>query len=268
MSIEFCSLASGSSGNAQFIGCGDTNLLLDAGLSGKYIQSALVNVDIDIRKIRGILITHEHSDHIKGVGILHRKYGMEIYTTKKTWEAMETKLGKINEEKVVFFEPNVAFQIGSIMVEPFSISHDAVDPVAFSFKSHNSKLSMATDLGIWDESILNEIKDSDLLILESNHDIDMLKMGSYPYYLKRRILSEVGHLSNESAGELITRVVKDGRVKNILLAHLSKENNHPELAYETVKEIVEKDGIRVGVDINIDLTYRDRVGKIYKIKPD
>ena len=267
MSIEFCSLASGSSGNAQYIASQETSLLLDAGLSGKYIESALKNVDIDIRKIKGILVTHEHSDHIKGVGILHRRYGMEIYTSNKTWDAMLPKIGKVDLEKVHFFNPGEAFDVGDIQVDPFSISHDAIDPVAFSFRTHNAKLSMATDLGIWDDEILNEIKDSDLLVLESNHDVEMLKMGSYPYYLKRRILSEVGHLSNDSAGELITRVVKEGNVKNVLLAHLSKENNLPELAYETVRSIVEENGIQVGTDINIDLTYRDRVGKIYKIKP-
>lgn len=267
MSIEFCSLASGSSGNAQYIASHDTHVLLDAGLSGKYIENALKNVDIDIRKIGGILVTHEHSDHIKGVGILHRRYGMAIYTTSKTWEAMHGKLGKVDVSKVHFFEPGVSFEIGDITVDPFAISHDAVDPVAFSFRSHNAKLSMATDLGIWDDAILNEIKDSDLLVLESNHDVEMLRMGSYPYYLKRRILSEVGHLSNDSAGELVTRVVKEGRVKSVLLAHLSKENNIPELAYETVRQIVEANEINVGTDINIDLTYRDRVGKIYKIKP-
>lgn len=265
MSLDFCSLASGSSGNSQYISSNDTHILLDAGLSGKYIESALKNVDIDIRKIKGILVTHEHSDHIKGVGILHRRYGMEIYTTENTWSAMEGKLGKVNEEKVTIFEPSKSFEIGDIRVEPFNISHDAIEPVAFSFCTHNAKLSIATDLGIWDESILNAIKDSDLLVLESNHDVEMLKMGSYPYYLKRRILSEFGHLSNDSAGELITRVVQEGRVNNVLLAHLSKENNLPELAYETVRSVVENKGIKVGTDINIDLTYRDRVGKIYKI---
>jgi len=177
MSLDFCSLASGSSGNSQYIATKDTHLLLDAGLSGKYIETALKNVDIDIRKIQGILVTHEHSDHIKGVGVLHRRYGMEIYTTENTWEAMRTKLGKIDEDKVKLFEPTKVFEIGDIQVDPFSISHDAVDPVAFSFCTHNAKLSIATDLGVWDESILNAIKDSDLLVLESNHDVEMLKMA-------------------------------------------------------------------------------------------
>ncbi len=265
MALEYCSLASGSSGNSQYIATNDTCILLDAGLSGKYIKTALENVDRDIDRVEGVLITHEHSDHIKGVGVLHRRYGINIYATELTWDAMKTKIGKIDEDKVILFDPDLPFQVGDINVKPIRISHDAVDPVAFSFESKEAKLSIATDLGIYDEALIDHIKDSSLLVIESNHDVEMLKMGKYPYYLKRRVLSEHGHLSNDLAGEIAARVVQEGRVNNILLAHLSKENNFPELAYETVNEVLKESGIEVGKDINLDMTYRDRVGKIYKV---
>lgn len=266
MSLKFCSLASGSSGNCQYVATNETGLLVDAGLSGKYIKGALENIDVDINTITGLLVTHEHSDHIKGIGVLMRRYNVPLYITKETWSAMSTKIGKVDEEKVIFINKNEEVNIGDIIVKPYEVSHDAVDPVGYTFKYDDSKVSIVTDLGYMTDDIMNEIKDSDLLLIESNHDEEMLKMGSYPYYLKRRILSEHGHLSNNTAGEIVVNAVKNGRVKNVLLGHLSKENNFPELAFETVKNIVESSSIEVGVDINIDMTYRDRVSRFYNIK--
>lgn len=266
MSLKFCSLASGSSGNSQYIATDSTGILVDAGLSGKYIKGALENIDVDISTITGLLVTHEHSDHIKGIGVLMRRYSVPLYITEKTWEAMKTKIGEVSPDKVIFIDKGTEFEIGDITVKSYEVTHDAIDPVGYTFRYKDMKVSIATDLGHITEEIINEIKDSDLLLLESNHDIEMLKMGSYPYYLKRRILSEHGHLSNVTCGETVVDVVKRGRVKNVLLGHLSKENNFPELAFETVKNIVEASEIKIGEDINIDMTYRDRVSRLYNIK--
>lgn len=265
MSLKFCSLASGSSGNCQFIAANATRVLLDAGLSGKYIKNAIESISEDMGKLSGILVTHEHSDHIQGVGVLMRRYGLDVYANQKTWDAMLPKLGKVDPDRIRVIENGVTFTIGDLEVKSIGISHDAADPVAYRFSDGVSRLAVATDLGTMTEEILKELLQVDFLMLESNHDIEMLKMGSYPYYLKRRILSEIGHLSNDNAGEIATLAVQGGRVQSILLGHLSKENNFPELAFETVSGMLRENQIHVGTDVCLDLTYRDRVGRVYSI---
>lgn len=267
MALQFCSLASGSSGNCQYVSSDTTKLLIDAGLSGKYIRTALESIDVDPAEINGILVTHEHSDHIKGVGVLMRKYDMHLYVNEGTWLAMKGKIGTINEEKVIVFENDQAFTIGDIEVKPYEISHDAADPVGYTFSAKGAKVCIATDLGIACDRVLSEMMDCDLLMVEANHDVEMLKMGKYPYFLKQRILGENGHLCNEYTGELVIEAVRGGRVNNVLLGHLSRENNFPELAYETVRQIVEQNDIQVGIDVNIDMAYRDRISRFYKIMP-
>jgi phosphoribosyl 1,2-cyclic phosphodiesterase len=266
MGLKYCSLASGSSGNSQLIAFKDTKVLLDAGLSGKYIKNSLESISESPEDIKAVLVTHEHSDHIKGVGVLMRRYDLDLYVNEKTFEAMKTKIGKINLEKVHIIKKGEEFYIGDLRVKSFEISHDAADPVAYSFFGDDSKVTVATDLGEINERIICELEGSDLLVLESNHDVEMLKSGPYPYYLKRRVLSEHGHLSNDIAGSIVAELFKRGGVGNVLLAHLSKENNFPELAYETVKCIVEENGIFVGTDVNLDMTYRDKVSRYYSIK--
>jgi len=264
--MNFCSLASGSSGNCQYVSSTTTHLLVDAGLSGKYIRNALENIDVNPEQIQGILISHEHSDHVKGVGVLMRRYGVKLYVNEATWGAMKHRVGEVNEDDIVFFKSNENIHIGDIEIKPFSISHDAADPVGFTFHVESAKVCVATDLGVADDIIINEIKDCDLLMIEANHDEEMLKMGNYPYYLKRRILGTDGHISNEYAGDLVVQAARAGRVNQVLLGHLSKENNFPELAYETVRQVVENSEFEVGIDLNIDMTYRDRVSRLYKIK--
>jgi len=266
MAITFCSLASGSSGNCQYIASEDTGLLLDAGLSGKYITNALNHINADIDKIKGILVTHEHSDHVKAVGIMMRKYGLDVYVTEKTWQAMAPKMGKINTDNVKIIEKDKVFQIGDISIDPYPVSHDAVDTVGYTFSHRDGNISVVTDLGHVPIELLTRVMDCDLLMMESNHNVEMLQAGKYPYYLKRRILSDKGHISNEVAAENIVRAIQAGdRISHVLLGHLSKENNLPELAYETAKAIMEENEIKVGLDVSLDLTYRDRVGKIYRI---
>ena len=265
MALSFCSLASGSSGNCQFVGSETTRILVDAGMSGKYIKASLETIHVDIHSINGILITHEHSDHISGLGVLMRKFKLPLYVTEKTWEAIQTKVGEIDPALLHVYETIDSLTIGDIQIHATRITHDAVDPLCYTFTNEQSKIGIATDLGAINDSVIENFKDCDLLMIESNHDIEMLKIGPYPIYLKRRILSEFGHLSNEDAGYIAKEIIDYGVAKNILLGHLSKENNFPDLAYETVRGILESGGIIVGKDINLDLTYRDKVGKLYKI---
>jgi len=263
MTVRFCSLASGSSGNCHLINDGKNFILIDAGLSGKQIENKLREVDIDPKNLSAILVSHEHSDHICGVGILSRRYNIPIYANSGTWTGMECKIGNVKDENIKCFTSNENFSIGDFNIRPYKISHDANDPVGFSIVKDNIKISIATDLGYISENIIEEIGGSNLVILESNHDEEMLKAGSYPYSLKRRVLSNIGHLSNEAAGNAIVDLVSKN-VKSILLGHLSKENNFPELAIITIKNILESKKIIIGQDIEIDLLYRDRVSNVYQ----
>lgn len=263
MAMFFCSLASGSSGNCHLINDGENSILIDAGLSGKRIENKLKKVDIDPKTLIAILVTHEHSDHIRGVGVLSRRYNIPIYANKGTWDGMNTKIGEIRENNIKCFNSTEDFNIRDFNIKSYDISHDANEPVGFSIEKDKVKISIVTDLGYIDENIIEQVRDSNLVVLESNHDEEMLKAGSYPYFLKRRILSNIGHLSNETAGNAIIDLVNKN-VESILLAHLSRENNFPELAIETVKNILDDEKIIVGEDIGLDLAHRDRVSNIYQ----
>lgn len=228
--IKFCNLFSGSSGNSTYVETDTTKLLIDAGMSCQKISKALESIDVNISNIDGILVSHEHSDHIKGLEVISKKYNIPIYATKKTWEEM-SKL-KINEALKCFFTPNNEFKIGDVLVLPFSIPHDAADPCAFSLFNGTKKITIATDIGHLDDELIKKMYASDILLLESNYDRDTLICGPYPYMLKKRIQGDFGHLSNEMAGKAIKTLYENG-VSNIILGHLSKENNFPELAYQT-----------------------------------
>lgn len=233
----FCSIASGSSGNCIYVGNEDTHILVDAGISAKRIEEGLNEIGVDPNVIDAVFVTHEHSDHIQGLGVFTGKHNNLIYGTVETICAArkcKSNLIKIPEERMRYVKPDEKFKVGSIDVVPFSVSHDAANPVAYTFFCSGKKIGMATDLGIYTEYTIEHLIDSDIIYLESNHDVNMLEVGPYPYYLKQRILGERGHLSNESAAMLLNKVYS-GKLKHILLAHLSKENNIPELAYETVK---------------------------------
>lgn len=235
--MRLCSIASGSSGNCIYIGHASTHLLIDAGISGKRIEQGLMEMGVEPQSISGILVTHEHSDHIQGIGILARKYQIPIYGTAETFCAMKkgkTNIGKVDDTLFQQVFPKDRITIGDIKVTPFSVSHDAANPVAYAFEAEGHKIGMATDLGVYTEETLEYLKHSEILYLESNHDVNMLMVGSYPYYLKQRILGEHGHLSNDTAAELLCKLYHRN-LQHVVLAHLSKENNYPELAYETVK---------------------------------
>lgn len=262
--IKFCSLYSGSSGNSIFVASGATKLLADAGLSGKKIIGALNSIGEDPSQLSAVLVSHEHSDHIKGAGILSRKYNLPIYASKGTWEAMEGMLGAVDECNKRSFSSYEPFMIGDICVTPFPIPHDAVEPVGYSFEASGKKVTIATDIGCINTDLLNYFEDSDLLLLESNHDAQMLKVGPYPWHLKQRIASSHGHLSNEAAGEVIAYMAQKG-TKCFLLGHLSRENNFPELAYQTVCNALGAKCLEVGTDVTVEVALRDKVGKVIEI---
>lgn len=262
MKLKFCSLYSGSSGNCQFIKTQNTTILVDAGLSGKKIQNGIANIGEDPKNVDAIFITHEHMDHIQGAGILSRRLDIPVYANEKTWEAMSPIIGDVKSHNIKIINETV--EVGDLTLQVFDISHDAVNPVGYNIYYKNKKISLVTDTGCINDNIINCIKDSELLLIESNHDEDMVLIGPYPWPLKRRVLGEFGHMSNDTAGNLVSKVIKKGR-EIVLLGHLSKENNFPELAYKTVENILKENGIDVNPGVNLDMTYRDRSSKVYEI---
>lgn len=261
----FCSLYSGSSGNCIFASSDNAKILIDAGLPGKKIDEALKHIGQEANKIDGIFITHEHSDHVKGVGILSRKYDIPIYANANTWAAMEKSIGKVKEHNIKVMDRRSTVSIKDLDIKSFNIPHDAAGPVGYTINSNGKKISIATDFGIFTEEIRDNIKDSDVILLESNHDVNMLKMGPYPYTLKRRVLSEVGHLSNEDCGKAIIDILRTGLGKKIILGHLSGTNNHPDLAYETVSGILREKGVQIGGDINLSMASRHEPSKLINL---
>jgi len=260
MSLKFCSLASGSSGNCQYVESNEVRILVDAGLSGKKIQQLLDDIEVDPSSIDYIFITHEHSDHIKGVGVLSRRFDIPVYANQRTWEGIGNSIGSISTENRKVFKTDEKFCLGDVDVLPFKIYHDAAEPVGYTFTKDDKKVSLLTDTGIVCERIKDTIKNSDVILIEANHDVEMVSYGKYPYYLKRRILSDEGHISNETCGEII-KEINDGTDKIYLLAHLSNENNTPKLAYDTVVHILKE----AEVTANIEMTHRDRTSKFITI---
>lgn len=255
--IKLASLFSGSSGNAIYITNNSTHLLVDAGLSGKKIEESLACTGVNIREIHGILISHEHMDHVLGAGILARRYKIPIYANQKTLKAMEGQLKKVPAECIRTFVTGQPFEIGDIRVNSFSTPHDAVESVGFNFHYENKKVTIATDIGHIHKTLLQSLEGSDMILIESNHDIEMLKVGRYPWPLKQRILGDTGHLCNELAGKVVAYLATKGTQK-FLLGHLSKENNFPELAFETVKNALQEKSIIAGKDVYLGVALRDR----------
>ncbi len=261
--MKFCSISSGSSGNCIYAGSSGTSILVDAGISGKRIEQGLCGLDLTTSDIDGILVTHEHSDHIKGLGVLARRYGIPIYGTKGTLDAIRESgsVGKIPEGLMRTIAADREFGIGDLTVRPFSISHDAADPVGYRIEHGGKSCAVATDMGSYDDYIVRNLQGLDVLLLEANHDVRMLEAGRYPYYLKRRILGEKGHLSNETCGQLLCRLLHDS-MREIFLGHLSLENNYEELAYETVcGEVTLGDNPYKSRDFRIAIAHRDVPGE-------
>ena len=260
--MKFCSLYSGSSGNSIFIASDNTRVLIDAGLAGKKIDEALKHIGEEASSIDGIFITHEHIDHIKGVGVLSRKYDIPIYANHNTWAVKEKNIGKIKEHNIRIMDSRSSIAIQDLEIRSFNIPHDAIAPVGYTVSSGGKNASVVTDFGVFTEEIRDNIIDSDIILLESNHDINMLRMGPYPYNLKLRVLGENGHLSNEDCGNAIVSLIKSDKKKQIMLGHLSGTNNHPDLAYQTVVDVLSANGIRPGDDVTLQLASRHNPSEI------
>ncbi len=261
--IKFCSLYSGSSGNCLFVNSGATKILIDCGVSGKKVSEGLASVDSSIEDIDAILVTHEHSDHVQGLGLISKKYNIPVYANKETWNAMEKQKEKIAEENVMFFENDKDFVFKDLTIHPFSIPHDAANPCGFNIHNGKKKISIATDIGHMDDRLLNELDKSSFILLESNYDPEILKVSRYPYPLKQRIAGPNGHLSNQSAGKTAAKLMHK-ELKEVMLGHLSKENNFPELAYQTVIEELMGDNIDVNT-IKLNVASRTNPSKIIRI---
>lgn len=260
--MKFCSLYSGSSGNSIFIASDNAKVLIDAGLAGKKIDDALKHIGEESSSIDGIFITHEHIDHIKGVGVLSRKYDIPIYANDNTWAVMEKNIGKIKERNIRIMDRRSSITINDLEIRSFNIPHDAIAPVGYTVSSAGKNASVVTDFGVFTEEIRDNIIDSDIILLESNHDVNMLRMGPYPYKLKLRVLGENGHLSNEDCGSAIVSLLKNDKKKQIVLGHLSGTNNHPDLAYQTVVDVLSANGIRPGDDVILQLASRHNPSEI------
>lgn len=262
--MQFSVLASGSTGNSLYIRTNEVQLLVDAGLSGKQLETICQQMTIDLSELDAILVTHEHSDHVKGVGILARRYQLPIYTNQATWDALGTSLGKLSDEQRYVMETGQPLDFNGLRVDSFGTSHDAAEPMGFCFKDDSGKLSLVTDLGYVSHKIKNQIADSDAFIFESNHDIEMLRVCRYPWNIKRRILSDTGHLSNDSCAEALCDIL-NGKREKVYLSHLSQDNNMTELARMTVTNLLEENGLNVGKDVRLFDTYPNRATRMDEI---
>jgi len=266
MPVRFCPIASGSSGNCIYVCAGGTHILIDAGLSGKSIESGLKELKLTGRQLSAILVTHEHSDHIMGVGVMSRRYGLPVYATPNTWRYFERHgvIGVIKPHLIRRIEPERRFTIGGMQAVAFDIPHDASQPVGYSIFAENRKITIATDIGEPTDIIRRYITDSDIVLIESNHDSDMLLNGKYPKYLKERISGAYGHLSNMAAGTLLTESVTE-KLRYIYLGHLSEENNRPLIALNTVEDILFERGVLPRVSLKVFIAERNGISDLVEL---
>ena len=248
--MKLCPLCSGSSGNATYIEAGNARLLIDAGLSCKRICDLLGRIGVDPRTLSAILITHEHVDHVRGVNVLSKKYDLPVYANAETWSVLKPVLRDVAPKNVCVFESDRDCYVAGVRVTPFTVPHDAIHCVGFTVSAGGKKVGVCTDLGHVDARILSILSGCDLLLFEANHDVDMLMAGGYPYLLKKRILSGSGHMNNEDCGRAIVKLSESG-VKHVILGHLSRENNYPELAMVAVRSVLEEAGVADRVQLAI-----------------
>ena len=261
--LKFCSLYSGSSGNCLFVSTNNTKVLIDCGTSCKKICEGLASIDSSIEDIDAILVTHEHSDHIQSLGTVSKKFNIPVYANIETWGAMGSQKEKISENNINVFKNDTDFILNDLTIHPFSTPHDAINPCGFNIHNGKKKLSIATDLGYIDNRIFEELSNSSFVLLESNYEPEVLAASKYPYQLKQRIKGPNGHLSNETAGKTISELMKKD-LKEVILGHLSKENNFPELAYKTVAEQLMYNNSDINT-IKLSVANRNQPGKIVNI---
>lgn len=265
MGLTFCPLFSGSSGNAIYMAAKDTRILIDAGLPGRTVENALKQIGVAPDTLSAIVVTHEHSDHTRGVGILSRKYHIPVYANERTFNAMARQVGEIEPRNRRFFQTGEDFYIGDLDLCPFSIPHDAAEPVGYRVYAGGRSAAVATDMGFMRKNVFQTLAGTDVLLLESNHDPELLRQNPhYSAYLKQRILSSHGHLSNEASARALLELYGTG-VRQVLLGHLSGENNTPELAMNTALEALERAGVTVNEEIGLGIAWRDRVSTRFDI---
>lgn len=258
--ITLCALRSGSSGNAVFVGSERTRLLIDAGVCARTLEQALNEIDTRADQLDAILVTHEHSDHIAGVGVMMRRYHLPLYVTAATWQAMQQAVGRHDPALVHIMEAGQHWQIGDLEIHSFPTPHDAVDSVGYRIGGDDGSVSVLTDLGHVSESLLTAVYGSRAVLIEANYDLSMLMAGRYPYALKKRISGDHGHLSNEACAEAIHRLIERG-TEHVQLGHLSRDNNYPELAMLTVQQILSESGIRPDQDMTLQVARRFAVSQ-------
>ena len=261
--MKFCSLSSSSSGNCEYVEYNNTKILIDAGKSGKQIEQLLDSIDVDIKDIDAIFLTHEHLDHVKGAGVLSRRHNLKVFTTQKTYQAMLKITKDIKSENLYFFENDRSFTFKDLHIEPIKSFHDCVDGSCYNI-IEDKKISIVTDTGIVDQNLLEKMKDSDLYYIEANHDKDMLVNGLYPWATKQRIMSNFGHLSNDNAAEILKKLLNK-KNEIVMLAHLSKDNNDPKLAARTIRDSLDENNIREGIDYIMEVSPKDATSKMYEL---
>lgn len=249
--MKIASIASGSNGNCYYLENNDDAILVDAGISARQIVERMTRLGLSLSRLRGVFISHEHSDHVRGIDVFCRKHAVPVFMTEKTY----ISYGRVVSDSLLnFFSPGQPVKIGNICVTPFLKSHDAVEPCSFSISSGNRNVAVMTDIGLECENVIAHIRNADAVFLESNYDDQMLKTGFYPAYLKKRIASNRGHLSNTQAAQLAMKHAS-GRLKHIFLSHLSANNNTPQLALSAFKHFIEQ---RRDLKIEVMLTSREK----------
>jgi len=260
MGLKLCVLASGSSGNCIYVASETTHILVDAGLSCRETTRRLAQVGLESSRLQAICLTHEHADHCSGLPVLQRRLDLPLYANTGTIEAVEqdSRLGGLPWN---VFATGSPFEIGDLRIEPFSVPHDSYDPVGFAVLSGCVRAGIVTDMGVATGAVRERLRECHLLVIESNHDEDLLKEAERPWSLKQRIMGRQGHLSNAQAGELIAEIAGP-RLKTVFLAHLSSACNSPDLALDTVRRALEANGHD---QIGVKLTYQDRASEVIEI---
>ena len=262
--IKFCSLYSGSSGNSYFLEIDGVKTLVDSGKSGKKIIEGLKTIGEDIKNIEAIIVTHEHKDHVQSLKMLSKKYDIKIVISEGTYIMMEEQLNNIENENIITFKTGSKFKFKNIDIKSIKIPHDAADPSAFSFfDCENKQITIATDIGNYNDYILENIKGSDILLLESNYEENILRVSRYPYYLKQRIAGPYGHLSNNKTKEIVEMLL-DTNIKQIILGHLSKENNTEYIAYDNIYNVLKS--AKKHKKIGLEVAKREEQSNMYILK--
>lgn len=261
--MRFCVLGSGSKGNATYIASDKAAVLVDAGLGITNLKAKLSALGVSLSQLSGVLVTHEHGDHIKTIGVLSEKYGIPIYASIPTMELLRKKFGnQLTSEAVRVFQSGEEFYIKDLAVRPFKIPHDAADPHGYSIFNGAKKVSCVTDLGYISNTVMENVSDSNILLIEANHDLDMLRHGPYSEWLKRRIMSRKGHLSNDDCACALIKLIEKN-VRTVVLGHRSEENNSEECIYRSIHSKLAEHGIQVGADMRLELASQHKPTALY-----